>query len=77
VGIPDETREKLFRIGYSDWSDGTKGSGLGLYVVRRNVENHGGTVELASNPDDGGSLFTVRLPVHPEGAPRGTTGAIM
>jgi signal transduction histidine kinase len=69
VGVGPEVRDRLFRIGFSDWRDGTKGSGLGLYVARRNVENHGGEIEVISRPEDGGSLFTVRLPVHPEGAP--------
>jgi signal transduction histidine kinase len=69
VGIGPEVREKLFRIGFSDWRDGTKGSGLGLYVVRRNVANHGGEIEVASRSEDGGSRFTVRLPVRPDGAP--------
>ena len=69
VGIAPEVREKLFRIGLSDWRNGTKGSGLGLYVARRNVENHGGEIDVVSPREDGGSLFTVRLPVRPEGAP--------
>jgi signal transduction histidine kinase len=68
VGIAPETRQKLFRIGFSDWRNGTKGSGLGLYVARRNVENHGGSIEIATDADHGGTRFTVRLPVRPAGA---------
>ncbi len=74
IGIPPETQEKLFRIGFSDWKNGTKGSGLGLYVARRNVDNHGGAIEVVSNPEDG-SRFTVRLPIRPEGAPTVPTGS--
>jgi PAS domain S-box-containing protein len=37
------------------------GVGLGLYVVRKLVEAHGGTIDVASTPCEG-STFTVRLP---------------
>lgn len=37
------------------------GLGLGLYVTRRLVEQHGGTIAVASRPGSG-SLFKVRLP---------------
>ena len=75
IGIAREIREKLFRIGFSDWRNGTKGSGLGLYVVRRNVENHGGSIEIAPGPDGSGTRFTVRLPVRPAGATSARSGS--
>jgi len=62
VGIPLEMQEKIFRIGFSDWRNGKKGSGLGLYVARRNVENHGGRVEVTSAVGEG-TTITVRLPI--------------
>ena len=37
------------------------GSGLGLSIVRRAAERHGGTV-TAESPDGGGSLFTMTVP---------------
>ena len=37
------------------------GLGLGLYITRRLVEQHGGSIAVASRPGSG-SLFTVRLP---------------
>jgi len=61
VGIPLETQEKIFRIGFSDWRNGQKGSGLGLYVARRNIENHGGRIEVTSAVGEG-TTVTVRLP---------------
>ncbi len=37
------------------------GSGLGLAIVRQVAEAHGGSAE-AANADDGGAVFTLRLP---------------
>ncbi|TET95377.1 MAG: hybrid sensor histidine kinase/response regulator [Dehalococcoidia bacterium] len=65
IGIPPETQGKIFRIGFSDWRNGQKGSGLGLYVARRNIENHGGRIEVASAVGEG-TTVTVRLPIQPE-----------
>jgi len=62
IGLPPDAREKIFRIGFSDWKSGTKGSGLGLYVVRRNIENHGGSIAVTSNVGQG-TTVTVRLPI--------------
>jgi signal transduction histidine kinase len=67
VGISPETQEKIFRIGFSDWKNGTKGSGLGLYVARRNVENHDGCIVVTSVVGEGTTL-AVRLPIQPEGS---------
>jgi signal transduction histidine kinase len=44
------------------------GVGLGLAIVRRLVEMHGGTIDAHSDPVSKGALFTVRLPLD-EGAP--------
>jgi signal transduction histidine kinase len=38
------------------------GTGLGLYIARRNVQAHGGMIEV-ENADVGGALFRVILPV--------------
>jgi signal transduction histidine kinase len=65
VGIAPEAREKIFRIGFSDWRNGTKGSGLGLYVVRRNIENHGGHIEVSSTVGEGTNV-AVYLPLQPQ-----------
>jgi signal transduction histidine kinase len=62
VGIPTEAYAKIFRIGFSDWKSGHKGSGLGLYVARRNAENHGGRVEMKSTVGQG-TTVTVHLPI--------------
>jgi signal transduction histidine kinase len=65
VGIPPEAKGKIFRIGFSDWKSGHKGSGLGLYVARRNVENHGGRVEVVSAVGEG-TTVTIHLPIGSE-----------
>ena len=40
------------------------GLGLGLYIVKKIVEAHGGTVEVTSQLKQG-AAFTVWLPVNP------------
>ncbi len=65
VGISPSDLDKMFRIGFSDWKNGVKGSGLGLYVVRRNIENHCGRIEVSSTVDEG-TTVTVHLPVQSE-----------
>ena len=66
VGIAAEALEGVFemfsQIGRTvDRSQG--GLGIGLSLVRRMVELHGGTVSAASPGANGGSMFTVRLPL--------------
>lgn len=60
-GIPPEDRDRVFNSFVRTIHDGQDGAGLGLALVRRFVELHGGTVELDSAPDQG-TTVTVRLP---------------
>jgi len=70
-GIPEKELPHLFQPFYSggevlQHSSGEgghqkRGLGLGLAIVRRFVELHGGTVSVASSPE--GSTFTVVIPV--------------
>jgi signal transduction histidine kinase len=58
-GIPPEQASKLFRPYFTTKKHGT---GLGLFVTRRMVRDHGGDVTFISVPGRG-TTFTVRLPV--------------
>jgi len=65
IGIPADMLPKIFDLFVQahhtiDRSRG--GLGIGLTLVRRLAEMHGGTVEAHSDGDGRGSTFTVRLP---------------
>jgi len=69
IGISSEARERIFDKFYrapDARAMEQQGLGLGLTLVRRLVESHGGSVELDSEPNQG-STFRVYLPlVRPE-----------
>ncbi len=60
IGIDEQHQPKIFEMFYRA-SESSKGSGLGLYIVKETVDTLGGTVEATSVPGKGTS-FTVRLP---------------
>jgi signal transduction histidine kinase len=63
-GVPEADRERVFdRFTRLDEARGRAdgGAGLGLAVVWRVVEQHGGTVVIGASPL-GGARFEVRLP---------------
>jgi len=59
AGIPDEVRARIFEPFFTTKASGT---GLGLAVVRRIVEGHGGTVAVRSTPGEG-TVFSLRFPL--------------
>jgi len=62
VGIPKDQQWKVFeRFESRSHGSGHRGAGLGLSIVKRLVELHGGTVSLESEPGHG-TRVTVRLP---------------
>jgi signal transduction histidine kinase len=66
-GVPKSIHDSLFEPFVTEGK--THGTGLGLAVTRRFVEDHGGSVELL--PDGPGACFRLRLPVAPTAhAPR-------
>ncbi len=61
-GIPPESRSRIFRPFETTKSVGT---GLGLPLARRAIEEHGGTLELVDAPVGIGATFVIRIPVAP------------
>jgi signal transduction histidine kinase len=63
-GIRDEARLKIFEPFFTTWAS-NGGTGLGLAVVKSIVDEHGGLIDVASDPGRG-TCFTVSLPTSGE-----------
>jgi signal transduction histidine kinase len=59
MGMDKETRNKLFTLFFS--SKGDRGTGLGLFMSNQIVEQHGGRIDVDTEPGRG-TRFTVLLP---------------
>jgi PAS domain S-box-containing protein len=59
AGMTPEVQEKLFTSFFS--TKGHRGTGLGLMVTRKLVEEHDGTIAVSSRLGEG-TRFTIRLP---------------
>lgn len=62
-GIKDEEKQKVFEKFFRSGNEETrssKGTGLGLFIVKKTVEMHGGEIELKKNSPNG-SIFEVRF----------------
>jgi signal transduction histidine kinase len=65
IGIPPELAPRVFDLfvqGDRDLDRAQGGLGIGLTLVRRLAEMHGGSATLKSDGDDRGSEFVVRIP---------------
>jgi len=59
VGMDEEVIQKLFTSFFS--TKGHRGTGLGLMVTRKLIEEHNGTINVNSKPGNG-SMVIVRIP---------------
>jgi hypothetical protein len=59
VGMNSETQQKIFALFFS--SKGAEGTGLGLFVTQKIVEQHGGRIKVRSVIGHG-SVFRVSIP---------------
>jgi PAS domain S-box-containing protein len=62
LGIADEYKDKIFSM-FKRAHDHVDGSGIGLYIVKRIVENNGGNIELESQVGKG-SIFKIYLRIY-------------
>jgi len=66
TGIKEDDLSRLFVPFFTTKATAEKGTGLGLYVIKRIIENHGGKIEVSSIQAEGTTLV-IRLPA--AGAP--------
>ncbi|MCU0492471.1 MAG: GAF domain-containing protein [Chloroflexaceae bacterium] len=65
IGVPEGEQERLFERFYRASNADVRnisGIGIGLFMVKEIVEQHGGSVSVEDNPG-GGSIFCVELPL--------------
>jgi signal transduction histidine kinase len=76
IGIAPEDQERIWRSYEqvaSHRSDGPRGTGLGLPICRRIIEEHGGRMWLESEPGQGSTFhFALPVPVAEDGPRPGT-----
>ena len=61
AGITPAQMSKIFDP-YFTTKQGKSGTGLGLYITKKVVEDHNGSIKVDSTPDVG-TTFTIRLPL--------------
>lgn len=65
IGMDRETTEKVFSLFFS--AKGNEGTGLGLFISNKIVRQHGGEIEVYSEPGVG-TRFIIRVPARRPGA---------
>jgi signal transduction histidine kinase len=58
-GMDEETKDKVFQSFFS--TKGSRGTGLGLMITKKIVDEHGGVIEVESEKSSG-SKFSIKLP---------------
>ena len=61
MGIPPVIQPKIYNMFYRG-NEGSKGTGLGLFLVKKSVELLNGSISLKSEPDEG-TEFNIQLPL--------------
>jgi len=59
IGMDQETQNNIFNLFYS--SKATSGTGIGLFITKKIIGQHDGTIDVRSTPGEG-SRFFIRLP---------------
>lgn len=72
-GISKEQQQRIFEPFYT--TKGTKGTGLGLAVTKRIVEEHHGRIRVESSGNNSGTIFTVTLSADSAADPSATANA--
>jgi len=67
VGMREEVRSKIFTLFFS--SKATQGTGIGLFITRKIIRQHGGEISVTSQPGEG-TCFRVRIPAIPSQKPK-------
>ena len=60
-GMDENALSKLF-VPFERFDGTVEGTGLGLYMIKKIVESHGGTISAASEGKGKGTTFTLHLP---------------
>ncbi|MBT0663258.1 HAMP domain-containing histidine kinase [Geobacter pelophilus] len=65
IGIDQKNLKKIFRMFFRvrRLGENIRGTGLGLYIVKQAVTEHGGTVTAESAGQGKGCAFIIRLPI--------------
>jgi PAS domain S-box-containing protein len=56
LGIPEKQQDKIFKM-FKRLHSHVEGTGIGLYIVKRIVENSGGRVNLSSREGEGSTFY--------------------
>jgi signal transduction histidine kinase len=67
MGMDRETQEKMFTLFFT--SKGSQGTGLGLFIANRVIQQHGGRIQIESKPQ-AGTRFQICLPQRRPELPR-------
>jgi two-component system, chemotaxis family, CheB/CheR fusion protein len=63
LGIKEENKTRIFNM-FKRFHDHVDGTGIGLYIVKRIIDNAGGKIEIESKVDKG-TIFNIYIPVNP------------